>query len=145
MKDLAQCTRLLERVVVKSLLVMMSIVVVLAALELAYILVLDIMEPPMLLLEIDQLLELFGLFMLVMIGLELLETIQIYHAERIIRVEVVVVVAIIAVCRKVIIMDYKELAHLTLLDVGAVILAMGLTYYVLRRTRDPHPPEKPVE
>jgi uncharacterized membrane protein (DUF373 family) len=120
-----------EHLIVKALLFMMAIVVFLATLELGYVLVKDIVTPPVLILEIDELLEIFGMFMLVLIGLELLESIQVYHEERIIRVEVVIMVAIIAVARKVIILDYKNLSSLTLLELGGAILLLGLTYLLL--------------
>ena len=126
-----------EHFVVRALLLMMAIVVLLATLELAYILMKDIVNPPILILEIDELLEIFGMFMLVLIGLELFESIQVYHKDRIIRVEVVVMVAIIAVSRKVIILDYKSLSSFTLLHVGIGILCLGLTYMLLGTRRLP--------
>jgi uncharacterized membrane protein (DUF373 family) len=126
-----------EHLVVKTLLVMMAIVVFLATLELGYILIKDIVNPPILILEIDELLEIFGMFMLVLIGLELFESIQVYHKDRIIRVEVVIMVAIIAVSRKVIILDYKSLSSFTLLQVGVGILCLGLTYMLLKVRRWP--------
>jgi uncharacterized membrane protein (DUF373 family) len=126
-----------EHLVVKALKFMMAIVVFLATLELGYILAKDILTPPILLLEIDELLEIFGMFMLVLIGLELFETIQVYHQHRIIRVETVILVAIIAVARKVIILDYKSLSSLTLLEVGVGILCLGLTYLLFKTKRLP--------
>jgi uncharacterized membrane protein (DUF373 family) len=124
-----------EHIVVKALLFMMAIVVFLATLELGYILAKDILTAPILILEIDELLEIFGMFMLVLIGLELFESIQAYHQDRIIRVETVIVVAIIAVSRKVIILDYKSLSSLTLLEIGVGILCLGLTYLLLKTNR----------
>ncbi len=121
-----------EQFVVRALLVMMAIVVFLATLELGYLLIKDIVKPPVLILEIDELLEIFGMFMLVLIGLELFESIQVYHRDRTIRVEVVVMVALIAVSRKVIILDYKSLSTFTLLHVGVGIICLGMTYVLLR-------------
>jgi uncharacterized membrane protein (DUF373 family) len=116
---------------------MMAIVVFLATVELAYVLVKDIISPPMFLLNIDELQELFGMFMLVLIGLELFESIQIYHQQRVVRVEIVILVAIIAVARKVIILDYKSLSTLTLLEFGVGILCLSLTYLFLKARRLP--------
>lgn len=122
-----------EHIIIVSLMVMMGLVVLLATIELAWILIKDIVSPPFFVLEIDELLELFGLFLLILIGVELFETIQTYHLERVIRVEVVVTVAIIAICRKVIILNYKSLSSFTLQDVGAVILALAIAYYLLKK------------
>jgi uncharacterized membrane protein (DUF373 family) len=128
-----------EHIVIASLMVMMGIVVLLATLELGWVLIKDIIGPPILILEIEQLLELFGLFLLVLIGVELFETIQTYYLERVVRVEVVVTVAIIAVSRKVIILDYKTLSSFTFLDVGGVILALAIAYYLIKKAGQSHP------
>jgi len=125
-----------EKIIVLSLMGLMSLVIALSTLELAWVIAKDIISPHLLLLEIEELLELFGLFLLILIGVELLETIQTYHEERHVRVEVVVLVAMIAVSRKIIIMDYKTLTSITLLDAGAVILALGVAYWFLKRLSD---------
>jgi uncharacterized membrane protein (DUF373 family) len=130
--------RKFEHVVIASLMVMMGIVVLLATFELGWVLIKDIIGPPILILEIDQLLDLFGLFLLVLIGVELFETIQTYYLERVIRVEVVVTVAIIAISRKVIILDYKKLSSFTFLDVGGVILALAIAYYLIKKAGQNH-------
>lgn len=97
-----------EGLVINSLLVMMALVVVLAAVELAWMMIKDIVAPPFDLLRISELREIFGLFLLVLIGLELLGTIKTYIMRSVIHVEVVLTVALIAIARKVIILDVKK-------------------------------------
>jgi len=65
-----------ERVMIQALMVMMAIVLGLATLDLGWLIIKDIIHPPYFLLEVNQLLEIFGLFMIVVIGIELLETIM---------------------------------------------------------------------
>ena len=65
-----------ERVVVGTLILMLALVVLLSVLELGRVLILDIITPPILILEAKQLLNSFGLFLLVLIGIELLETVK---------------------------------------------------------------------
>jgi uncharacterized membrane protein (DUF373 family) len=79
MKDLL---RKFERVVVLALLAMITGVVFLTTVELAYILIKDIVTPPVIILEIDEILDLFGLFLLVLIGVELMETIKTFSISR---------------------------------------------------------------
>ncbi len=124
-----------EKVVVTALTVLMVAVIAFATLELAWLIVKDMWTPPLFFLEIEELLEIFGMFLLVLVGIELLETIRVYREERIVRVEVVVLVAIIAIARKIIITDYKALTSFSLLDVGILILALGVTYQLLRGRR----------
>jgi uncharacterized membrane protein (DUF373 family) len=123
-----------EKSVIIALICMMTLVVILATLELGWIIIKDIFTEPMFLLEIDELLDIFGLFMLVLIGIELLETIiKNYLTENVIRVEVVLVVAIIAIARKVIILDVKDLSGTVLLGIAAIILSLCAGHYLIRR------------
>ena len=71
-----------ERVLNLTLLLMMALVVLLATIDLGWIILRDMFTPPVILLEIEELLELFGAFLLVMIGLELLNTIKTYITEK---------------------------------------------------------------
>ena len=121
-----------ERVINVTLLLMMALVVLLATIDLGWIILRDMFTPPVILLEIEELLELFGAFLLVMIGLELLNTIKTYITEKTVHVEVVLVVAIIAIARKVVILEPEELGGLTLLGIGAIVFALTAGYYFVR-------------
>ena len=116
-----------------SLITMMVIVVVLATIELGWVIIRDIITPPIILLEIDELLEIFGFFLLVLIGIELLETIKAYLLTNVIHVEIVLEVALIAIARKVIILDLNKYESLTLVGIAALIAAVALAYLVIKR------------
>ena len=122
-----------EHIIVLSLIIMMVIVVVLATIELGWIIIRDIITPPIILLEIDELLEIFGFFLLVLIGIELLETIKAYLLTNVIHVEIVLEVALIAIARKVIILDIDKYESLTLVGIAALIAAVALAYLVIKR------------
>jgi uncharacterized membrane protein (DUF373 family) len=112
---------------------MMVIVVVLTTVELGWIIIRDIITPPIILLEIDELLEIFGFFLLVLIGIELLETIKAYLTTNVVHVEIVLEVALIAIARKVIILDIGRYESLTLVGVAALISAVALAFLVIKR------------
>lgn len=114
---------------------MMALVVLLATAELFYIIVEEIVTPPLVLLDIDQLLEIFGYFLLVLIGIELLETFKIYLEENVINVQVVLLVAIIAISRKVIILDVKSLPSMTLIGIGVIIVSLSAGYYLVKKSQ----------
>ena len=120
-----------ERVIVLSLLVMMVLVVFLSTVELGWIIIKDVISPPIFLLDINELLEIFGMFLLVLIGVELLETVKMYLTKKTVHVEVVFTVAMIAIARKVIILDVKEFSSLTLMGIGVIIIALSAGYYLL--------------
>ena len=100
----------------------MALVVLLSTGELAWVLVKDMITPPLFILEINELLEILGLFLLVLMGIELLETMTAYLAEGVIHVEVVTTVAMIALTRKVIVLEAKDYPGLTLLGIGVIII-----------------------
>jgi len=122
-----------EHIIVVSLITMMVIVVVLATIELGWVIIRDIITPPIILLEIDELLEIFGFFLLVLIGIELLETIKAYLITNVVHVEIVLEVALIAIARKVIILDIKKYESLTLVGIAALISAVALAFFVIKR------------
>lgn len=125
--------RKFQKAVAMVLSVTMAAVLVLAFVDLAWAIVADIISPPFLLLEIDELLDIFGLFLLVLIGVELLETVaRTYLKEEAIHVEPVLLIAIIAVSRKLIVMDLASYAPLTLVGFGAIILALSAGYFLLK-------------
>jgi uncharacterized membrane protein (DUF373 family) len=123
-----------EKFLIFSLVVMMAIVLLLATIELGWIIVKDIVTPPLFLLEIDELIEIFGLFMLVLIGIELLETIIKTYLDRSTEhVTIVIAVALIAISRKVIVLGKQEFTGDILLGIAAVIIALAGGYYLIRR------------
>jgi len=112
-----------EKIMIQALMVMMAVVLGLATIALGWLIIKDIIKPPYFLLSVDQLLEIFGLFMLVLIGIELLESImKTYITQYQPNYEVVLSVAIIAIARKVIILDVKETDSLSLLGIAATVL-----------------------
>jgi len=137
-KVIGRLLNIFERFIVGSLILMMIVVILLSTIELGYILVLDIISPPTILLGINELLDVFGFFMLILIGVELLETIRGYLNEHVVRVEIVLEVALIAVARKVVIIDVKEYSPNTLLAIAAIVVALAGAYYLQKQVRNRH-------
>jgi len=125
-----------KKLMIEFITLMMAFVLLLSTVELGYIILKDTLTPPIFLLDIEELLEIFGLFMLIIIGIELLETImKTYLSENVNHVEVVIAVAMIAIFRKVIILDVKDLSGLSLIGIAAIILALTLGYYLIKRNK----------
>ncbi len=124
-----------ERIVTYTLIIMMSIVVLLSTIELVLLIVKDIMNEPLFILELGELLELFGQFLLVLIGIELVHTMKIYLVEKTIHLEAMLVVALIAIARKIITLEPQDLPDGTLLGIGALVFSLTLGYYLVRRSR----------
>ncbi len=124
-----------EALITRLLLAMMAGVVLLATLELGWILAKDVLTPPLFLLEIEELMELFGQFLLVLIGIELLHSMKVYVARREVHLEAVLAVAVIAVARKIVVVDPKGLPEGAVLGIAAVMLAVAVSYYLVRRSQ----------
>ena len=128
--------RRFERIIIYALLVMLMLVVLFGTIELGVLLVAGAlgMERPQLVLDLNDVLGIFGFFLLVLIGLELAETVYAYLEEECIHVEVVFLVAMVAVARKVITLDYKDVEPQILYGIAAITLALPIGYYLLKRS-----------
>ena len=126
-----------EKGIIVALLTMMVLVVFLSTLELAVIIIERIFDDTrLLLLDITDLLTIFGFFMLILIGLELMETMKAYLEEGIVHVDIIFLVAITAMTRKVIVLDAKALTPLSLIGVSSIILALSLGYFFVKKAMD---------
>ena len=127
--------RKFEHYLVIGLLAMMALVVFLSTVELAVIIVQRMLsgKPHLFLLDISDMLEIFGFFMMILIGIELIETIKVYLEDESIHVEIICLVAIVAVARKVIIIDLYKVSPVALLGIAAIILALCIGYFFLKR------------
>jgi uncharacterized membrane protein (DUF373 family) len=123
-----------EGIIVTALIGMMALTILLATLDLAWLIIKDVITPPIILLDINELLDIFGLFLLVLLGIELMATLKTYLTEKEIHVEVVFAVALIAIGRKVIILDVKEISSLSLLGIAAILISLSVGYFIVKRT-----------
>jgi len=89
-------------------------------------------SPPYILVDPKLLFQSFGLFLICLIGLELLKLLE-FHISHHYKPELVVEVAIIALCSKVVTLDLKETAPLSVIGLAALILALAVGYYVFNR------------
>lgn len=115
-------------------LVLMTIIVAIAIVELGIILFLDIFDPTddVIFLEIDELFRIFGFFFVILIGFELVETVEMYFKDNVIHAEVVLLVAVIAVSRKVILLDLEKYEPIAIIGLGVIIFALGGCYYLIK-------------
>src|SRR4051794_8538991 len=101
----ARIIRGYERIIIFILMGLLMVVIGVVTLELGWMLIEDLSPARRLLLDVEEMFELFGFFLLVLIGVELLSTLKSYISEGVVHVEVVLEVALIAVAQKIIILD----------------------------------------
>jgi uncharacterized membrane protein (DUF373 family) len=112
---------------------MMTAILVLATIELGYYLIRNIIHSDYLLVDLDELINLFGIFLMVLIGIELLDTIKIYLKQNQVHVEVVILVAIIALARKIVVLEVEKFSGETIIGLGVLILALSVAYYLIKK------------
>jgi uncharacterized membrane protein (DUF373 family) len=75
----------------------------------------------------------FGAFMAVLIAIEIFINITLYIRKDVIHVKLVVATALMAIARKVIIFDFGKITPLYIFGTAAVVLALGITYWLIDR------------
>jgi uncharacterized membrane protein (DUF373 family) len=123
---------IVEKIVLYTLMILMAIVLLLATLDLIWTIFIAIKTPPLFLVSLDTLLEVFGLFLLVLVGLELLDTITSYIREHVVHAEIVILAAMIAVARKAIAFDLTKSEPIVAFGLAALVLALSAAYFLLR-------------
>jgi len=119
------------RIAVKVLAILMTLVIIWGVGDVIFVLYQRIMSPPMYLLNISDIFATFGAFLAVLIAIEIFTNITLYIRNDVIPVKLVVATALMAIARKVIVFDFKELTPMYLLATAAVVLALGVTYWLI--------------
>ncbi|MCZ6854948.1 MAG: phosphate-starvation-inducible PsiE family protein [Gammaproteobacteria bacterium] len=122
------------RYIAIALLVLMGIVVIAATVELAYEIVMGLIQPPGFFLDVTELLETFGLFLMVLIGLELMTSIHMYLSDHTIHAEMMFLVAMTAVTRKIVILETTTTEPLLLFGLGFLIFGLSGGYFLMRKS-----------
>jgi len=132
-KRMNEMVKIIEKYIIKTLIALMSVLLIIATVQLGYMVVTSILQSDVFILDLDVLMDLFGVFLLVLIGIELLDTIKVYFKKHNIHVEVIMLVALIAIARKIILMDFSKYTGLEILGIAALIITLSLGYYFIKK------------
>jgi uncharacterized membrane protein (DUF373 family) len=75
----------------------------------------------------------FGAFLAVLIAIEIFMNITLYLRDDVVHVKLVIATALMAIARKVIIFDFEKIEPLYVLATAAVVLALGIVYWLMDR------------
>ncbi len=114
----------------------MVVVIISGVVDVAWTIYLRFAAEPRFILTMGDILATFGAFMVVLIAIEIFQNIILYLRDDVIHVKIVLATALMAIARKVIILDYDELEPMYILATGVVLLATGITYYVVYKLPD---------
>jgi uncharacterized membrane protein (DUF373 family) len=122
----------IERTIVRVLIVLLLISIMLGTVELARVVITELMEPPYFLIDVRSLFDAFSLFLVILIGIELLRSMTIYLSEDRLRLELVVEVAVIALCNKIITLDLKAIPGTSLVGIATLLAGLAAVHFAFR-------------
>jgi uncharacterized membrane protein (DUF373 family) len=121
------------RYAVKVLAVIMVMVILWGVADICWVIYKRLLIPPYFLLKMSDILATFGAAIAVLIAIEIFINVVLYLHEDIIHVKLVLATALMAIARKVIVFDFKELQPHYVYATGFVVLALGITYWLICR------------
>ncbi len=119
------------RQAIRVLAVLMVIVIFLSVADVAFVLYERLLAPPVMLLSLNDIFVVFASFLAVLIAIEIFANITLYLRDDVIHVRLVIATALMAIARKVIVLDFNTVAPEYLYGTGAVLLALGVTYWLV--------------
>lgn len=118
---------------IRILAILMVLVILWGVTDVIYVMYQSLITPPMFLLDVGDIFQIFGAFMVVLIAVEIFTNIRLYLGTDELPVRLVIATALMAIARKVIILDLTEIEPSYVLGIAAVVLALGLTYWLLSK------------
>jgi uncharacterized membrane protein (DUF373 family) len=133
--------RWIIRMMVRALAIMMTGVIILGVVDVAWTLHQKAMQPPKYILTLSDILATFGAFLAVLIAIEIFVNIVLYLRDDVIHVKIVMATALMAIARKVIILDFETVTADYIWATATVVLAMSVGYWLVQnigsQTDDP--------
>jgi len=121
------------RAAVKVLAVLMVFTILWGVVDVVYIIYQKLISPSFTTFTIRDIVSTFGAFLAVLIAIEIFINITLYIRKDVIHIKLVVATALMAIARKVIIFDFKEITPPYVFATAAVVLALGITYWLIER------------
>ncbi len=132
----ANIIRTFQRYILSVRLIVMGVVVVASIIEPVTLVAQELLDPP-LFLSLGELTKIGGLFLTVLITVELFAILEVMLLKNAVHVEFVVAIALIVAAREVVVVEFNSVAPLKLVGLAALILALGVGYYLIRRSGPP--------
>lgn len=123
---------------VRMLALLMTFVILWGVGDVAWNIYQRLINEPIMLLDINEILAVFGAFMAVLIAIEIFINIIIYLKDDVIHVKIVLATALMAVARKVIIFDYDKIEPDYIYATAAVVFALSIGYWLIHRLEVKH-------
>jgi uncharacterized membrane protein (DUF373 family) len=121
------------RLCVRILAVLMTLVIMWSVADVAWVLYQRAIASAVWLLNVNDILVLFGAFMVSLIAIEIFLNIVLYLREDVLHVKLVLATALMAIARKFIVLDYKTVEPEYILATAAAVFALSIGYWLVVR------------
>jgi uncharacterized membrane protein (DUF373 family) len=118
---------------VKVLAVLMVFTILWGVVDVVYILYQQLLAPTFTTFSIRDIVPIFGSSLAPIVAMAIFVNITLYIRKDVIHVKLVMATALMAMARKVIIFDFKEITPPYVFATAAVVLALGITYWLIER------------
>lgn len=118
---------------VRFLSVLMALVIMWSVADVVWVLYQRLRTEPLLLLDHNDLFDVFGAIMLVLISIEIFINVRLYLGSNVIPIQLVVATALMAIARKVIVLDLDDTGPMYILGIAGVVIALGITYWLVAK------------
>jgi uncharacterized membrane protein (DUF373 family) len=118
---------------IKILGVLMVAVILWGVADVIYVIFTNVMSPPLFLLDVNDIFQIFGAFMVVLIAVEIFINIRLYLGTDELPLRLVIATALMAIARKVIVLDLEQTEAIYVLAIAAVVISLGLTYWLVSK------------
>ena len=124
------------KIAIRILAVLMVAVIFWGVADVVYVLYKQLLDPPFMLLSLSDIFKTFAAFLAVLIAIEIFQNIVLYLRTDVFPLKLVIATALMAMARKIIIIDFNDVIPMHIFAVGFVVLALGITYYLLGKNND---------
>ena len=123
------------RSIVAVFLIIVISLLLIASIPSVFVLLRDeLLREPKWLIDGNKIRAILDLVLWVLIAIELMDSIRIYIEKHVLHLESVLSLAMIAVARKIITLNIGAYESLTVWAVGFILVSIGVTYYLVRRS-----------
>jgi uncharacterized membrane protein (DUF373 family) len=116
---------------IRLLAILMVVVILFCIADVFFVLKEKLIAEPFLVLEFGDIFTVFASFLAVLIAIEIFANITLYLRDDVIHIRLVIATALMAIARKVIVLDFTTISSDYVFAIAAVILALGITYYLV--------------
>jgi uncharacterized membrane protein (DUF373 family) len=130
-----------KKIVVYTVMAMIGFIILLIVLSLTVDIMVAVTDKDLAIVSKQDVLKFIGNFLLIVVCIELLDTMLAYTRQQEIHVEIVILVALTAVARELIVFDYEKVDSMILIGIGAAVISLSTSYFLIRRSRHKEVPK----